>query len=385
MALTEKYVSSAAGGSGDGLSAGSPFTWAQMLAEINGGTGAGKRYNVKADGTYTRSTDDSMWSAVGGTTTSPICIRGYKTTIGDGYLGRDSAGALITTNMPQLTFTNGRIELAVQTVFESISMDYTSTGGSFDRLLVVNNNCSVIGCKISTARNSSDTKVAMLGGDFAVHFESDYFMTATSGPTGEMVYCNNGLVRVDSCRFICSATTVNAGIKGDDGNIFYGCLIKGAGAGAGIYFTGNKAVLVRNCTISNWQDGIYWNVASNDRQAWIAGNMLTDNSRYGINVGAGWIGIVGPNRVRDNVTGNTNTHDWFLAGRIIPFVTTDTGGASTDYTNVATNDYSLIQASPGKGVNIPKISDHGAYGLPDPSGGGTAVFNPLAKTIIRPA
>ena len=73
------------------------YTWGQMVTEINTGVGAGIRYNVKADGTYTRSAFDSMWSAVGGTVTSPLCIRGYKTVIGDGYLGRDATGALITS------------------------------------------------------------------------------------------------------------------------------------------------------------------------------------------------------------------------------------------------------------------------------------------------
>lgn len=387
MAFTEKYVSSAAGGSGDGLTAGAPFTWGQMVAEINTGVGAGKRYNVKADGTYTRSTDDSMWGALpGGTATSPICIRGYKTVIGDGYLGRDATGALITTNMPQLNYTDGRIELPQLSVFESLSIAYTSTGSGNDRFIMTNNNCSVIGCKISTARTNNDTKVIGLGGDFALHFECDYLMTATSGPNQEMAFTQNQGVRIDSCRFICSSTTITSGIKCDNGTSFYGCLIKGAGAGAGLYFDASRPVAVRNCTIAGWQDGLLWNTASSDYLSWLAGNMITDNARYGVNISAAWAGIIGPNRVRDNVTGNTSnaTLDWTQAGRILPLVTIDTGGPETDYVTAASNNYNLIPASPAKGVNIPKTSDLGAYGLADPAGGGT-VFNPLAQTIIRPA
>jgi hypothetical protein len=390
MAFTEKYVSSLAGGSGNGLTAGTPFTWAQMVAEINGGLGAGIRYNVKADGVYARTAYDSMWAATGGTATSPVYIRGYKTTIGDGYLGRDSNGALITTNMPQLNYTDGRVELSQRMVLESLSFAYTATGSGVDVFVQVNHWCSIIGCKISTARTNGDSKIIGLGGDWALHFECDYFMTAATGPNQQMAFSTNTGVRVDSCRFICSCTTLPQGIKCDDGIGFYGCLIKGAGSGAGLYADGNKVITIRNCTITGWQDGIFWNTPSNDRTAWIAGNMITDNSRYGINLSTGtaWVGLIGPNRTRDNVSGDTSssTLDWSQTGRIIPLVTTDTGGPATDYVNTSVNNYNLIQASPGKGVNVPKISDLGAYGLPDPSGGGgSAVFHSLENFIIQPA
>lgn len=390
MAFTEKYVSSAAGGSGDGLSAGSPFTWAQMVAEINAGTGAGKRYNVKADGTYTRTAYDSMWSATGGTATSPIVIRGYKTVIGDGYLGRDSTGALITTNMPQINYTDGRIESPTQTVWESISVSYTATGSGVDLFFNTNHFCAVIGCRMSTARTNTDTRLIGLGGDYCLQFENDFFMTATTGPNGTMAQTQNTGVRIDSCRFICSCTTIQSGLKCDDGASIYGCLFKGAGAGAGIYMDSSKAELIRNNIITGWQDGIYWNTASSSRLSWVAGNMITDNSRYGVNVSAAWIGIIGPNRTRDNVTGDTSnaTLDWTQTARILPLVTTDTGGPETDYVAAASNNYNPVSATaPGIAQNRPKFSDMGAYGLQHPTGGALAagVMHPLLPQIIRPA
>src|SRR5260370_814616 len=99
MALIEKYVSALAGGSGNGLSEGTAYTLTQMVTEINAASGVGVRYNIKADGTYSRTSDDNVGGAAG-TMASPIVLRGYKTVIGDGYLGRNAAGALITTNMP---------------------------------------------------------------------------------------------------------------------------------------------------------------------------------------------------------------------------------------------------------------------------------------------
>ena len=386
MAFTEKYVSSAASGSGDGLSAGSPFTFTQMISEINGGSGAGKRYNVKADGTYTRTTNDSMWGATG-TSTSPVYIRGYKTTPGDGYLGRDSTGALITTNLPVVNYTDNRLEMAQRMVFESMNMSYTATGSGGDVFVNVNHFCAVIGCRFATARTSTDTRIGGLGGDYCVNFENDYFLTATSGPNTDMCYTNNSGVRIDSCRFICSCTTMRSCLRLDAGNIVYGTLIKGAGAGAGIYFDGGRPCYVRNCTVTGWQDGVFWNTTTPDSMSWICGNMLTDNNRYGINLSTGsvWCGIIGPNRTRSNVSGDTSasTFDWANAGRILPLITTDTG---SDYTNAALNDYTLISSSPAIAENRPKYSDLGAYGLEHSAGGGAlTVLHPLIPQIIRPA
>jgi hypothetical protein len=93
MAFTEKYVSSLAGGSGNGLTAGAPFTWQQMITEIQSVTGTGGRgfrYNIKADGTYNRGAAQDDCNSCSGTNASPIYMRGYLTTIGDGYLGRTS-------------------------------------------------------------------------------------------------------------------------------------------------------------------------------------------------------------------------------------------------------------------------------------------------------
>ena len=104
MALTEKYVSSLAGGSGDGNSAGSAYTFGQMVSEVVSLSGAGKRYNIKADGTYVRTSGDNM-DVSPASSANPTVLRGYKTTPGDGYLGRsNSNGALITTNMPLITY-----------------------------------------------------------------------------------------------------------------------------------------------------------------------------------------------------------------------------------------------------------------------------------------
>ena len=95
MAITERYVTSGAAGGGDG-SSGNPWTLTEALANM----AAGDRINIKADGTYTRSANDTV--TPDGTATSPIILRGYTTTIGDATLGRASGGALDSSKMPTI-------------------------------------------------------------------------------------------------------------------------------------------------------------------------------------------------------------------------------------------------------------------------------------------
>jgi hypothetical protein len=106
MAITEKYVSDAGAGAHDGSSAVNAFSWAEMITDINAGSKAGNRYNViKGAGAIARTTTTDTISG-SGSATSPIIIRGYNSGITDGFQGRAaSGGALVTTNMPVITYT----------------------------------------------------------------------------------------------------------------------------------------------------------------------------------------------------------------------------------------------------------------------------------------
>lgn len=75
MAYTERYVTSAASGGGNGTS-GSPWT----LSEAVTNAASGDRINIQSDGAYSisnRILNDAT------NQTSPICYRGYNSTIGD--------------------------------------------------------------------------------------------------------------------------------------------------------------------------------------------------------------------------------------------------------------------------------------------------------------
>ncbi len=79
--MAERYVSALAVGGGGGT-VGAPWTWAEMVAAINGGAvNNGDRCNVKADGVYTVADFIITRSA---TAQDWIIIQGYTAAIGDG-------------------------------------------------------------------------------------------------------------------------------------------------------------------------------------------------------------------------------------------------------------------------------------------------------------
>lgn len=92
MAITERYVSSLAGGGGDG-SSGSPWT----LTEAATNAVEDDRVNVKDDGTYTLTAD--FTPSNGGSNTGCIVWRGYTSVIGDGGVATIDGGASYQAEM----------------------------------------------------------------------------------------------------------------------------------------------------------------------------------------------------------------------------------------------------------------------------------------------
>lgn len=111
MALTERYVSSTADGSGNGTSENSPWTLAQALTNAS----AGHRVNVK--GSFTLSADFSPSNA--GTNQSPIVWRGYQTSIGDlNNQTRDvSTGLLSTDTLVNINTNSYKVVLKNYNIF----------------------------------------------------------------------------------------------------------------------------------------------------------------------------------------------------------------------------------------------------------------------------
>lgn len=386
MAFTEKYVSSLAGGSGDGLSPGAAFTFSQMVSEIQSGSGTGgrgKRYNIKADGTYTRTTYDSLGGSVSGTNQLPIALRGYKTTPGDGYLGRAADnGALIDTNMPFVNYTSGGWISGKFMTYETIRW---AANAANDYVVSMETASCIFGCIMSNS-NASTNSAVFRPREGVIAYECDITQLATSGPTVAAMSCEGNAGRILCCRIIQMSPTGN-GVNSERWVALYANLIKGAGGGIGIWQNSNQwPFMALNNTIVGWTDAVKI-TADAQWASLLWGNMVTDNAGYGVNgTVAGNMIFVGPNRTRDNVLGDfsgTTAPDWTTCGRFWPLVTTDTGGPETDYANAAANDYNLVTASPGRQQNRPLWLDLGAYDKKDPVAGGGALFHPLVPFIVK--
>lgn len=109
--------------------------------------------------------------------------------------------------------------------------------------------------------------------------------------------------------------------------------------------------------------------------------MITDNGGFGVDATAATNGVfLSNNRFRDNVMGAvTNATDWVTATSYSQ-VTTDTGGAETDYVAAGSQDYRLINASPATGAGAPFSDIGGLQSTNGPAGAGGGAYSfPFAQ------
>ena len=130
MGYTERYVTAAAGGGGDG-SSGTPWTLAEAITNAVGGD----RVNILSDATYTLGASATFPA---GTAENPIQWRGYNATIGDLLnTGRATATAALTvTDFPLIdctasfVITMGAYNSLVNLKITSGANGITVTGGT---------------------------------------------------------------------------------------------------------------------------------------------------------------------------------------------------------------------------------------------------------------
>lgn len=236
MAITERYVSSLAGGGGDG-SSGSPWTLAEALANAV----AGDRVNIKADGTYALAANFTPTNA--GSVTQPIYWRAYTTTIGDGGIATFTG----TTQQFNITQNGHHIE----------GCDVTVSG---DRALEISGSyCVVRRCNLSTTGN--DPAVDMSGasrleqchiesGDSAVCAATSnveavvancYIKAASvTGSVSVILQCYNAQA-VLGCILDAGSTTAGTGLQVQDSITVSNVSIKGADTGIDTYAAAPEA------------------------------------------------------------------------------------------------------------------------------------------------
>jgi hypothetical protein len=363
MAITERYVTTGAAGGGDG-SSGSPWT----LSEAISNAAAGDRINI-GPGTYTRTATDTL--TADGTDTSPIVWRGYTTTIGDGYLGRSSGGALNETNMPILSY-NSTFRLnasgATHNVFESLVISTTNSASA----VFVTDDSGLINCVV----RQLSTNAAAAGVDGSTNIET-YLIncdvsTAASGGTYAVRMQGTGSTIVGS-RIKCPG---GAGVIVRSQSTVAHCTIFDCGTD-GIQVDSSTALpcIIYNTIYDCTADGINVISTTPDPQR-IIGNHITDCGGYGIDfTTAVCPAFLAFNRFRDNASGNTNgAADW-VTGMNQAVVTTDTGDATTDFTSPGSN-FELIAAAPGVNVGPGYKNNIGANGEADAAGAAGIITHP---------
>lgn len=347
-AITERYVTD----SGTDTYANStnpvtPMSWATAIANA----AAGDRINVKV-GTYSRTgTTDTFTNS--GTATSPIIYRGYSSTIGDGYLGRTAGGDLITTNMPTITYTTGRLATGGFTVLESLNVTAASTSGSGS--VNVNTDSVAKSCLITTTGTNAASVACGLAAR-AVAFDCDIFLNSASG--------GNAAITVTGASSRAIANRIKGGVAqgvvcSSSAVIIMNTIFSSTGIGVAMTSTSGAPTIAFNTIVSGGGDGVDIITATTGLQC-IVGNMITDNTGAGVDmVSTANSAFIAYMRTRDNSSAIANGGDW-ITGTNYGAVTTDTGGASTDYVNAGGLDFRLIAASPATSAAMPASASMGA-------------------------
>mgnify|MGYP003113484148 CR=1 FL=1 len=344
MAYTERYVTSAASGGGDGTS-GSPWT----LAEAFSNAAAGDRVNIQSDGSYT--TDSANRTTSAGTYAAPIVWRGYNSTIGDlDTVGRDTpanGSDLITTNMPSISITGAEFQPGSYNIF--MNLNFSCAIGDQAVQQTASDFITFYQCKIYHTGDSTVVRAVNIDNQ-ATLIMCDFESTDTD---------TNDLVSIDHCSFVLAckfkAADTGARLLSITSGQVIGCLFENGGVGirmeqhAGGFGPNN---LVMNNTAYNLS-GEFLNTrdALPNAPTNIINNHVTDCAQFYNNLHSAtadvYVNMLN-NRTRDNTSADSGVGDSLSLGN----VTTDTGGAATDFTNVSSDDFSLISGAPGEDAGL---------------------------------
>jgi hypothetical protein len=339
-----------------------------MIADINLGTQAGVRFNVAASGGAIARAATADTLTGGGTVTSPVVIRGYSgTTPGDGNLGRtNGSGALVTTNMPSLTYTTAALTTGAWTILESMNV----TGAPSGPLVTEGADGSVKGCVVNNSSTNAGAIGLTTGGLRATAFDNDITLSGGAGGTAAISAPNSPRLianRVKGGSADC-IQIITSGVPLIEGNIIF----RGVN-GIKTFVTSITPFILHNTIANCSADGINF-ITGGTNLEFLRGNRITDNAGFGINgvsaANAIWAAY---NRLDRNTSGNTNLATDWLAATSYGHDTTSVLQAA-EYIAAASDDYRLATGAPGIGTGWLPYLDIGAVQQQASAGGGKTLL-----------
>lgn len=360
MAYTERYVDASASGGGTGTQA-SPWTFDEAIANV----AAGDRVNIKA-GTYTC----SQKSTTSGSSTQPISIRGYKTTIGD--MDDLPRGNLVSgTDIPKVTNTS------------LTEAGFTGEFIRFNHISFQSNAAYIHGYRMG--HNSWAKSCDFIG----LHQQQYCALNGLTIALNDCYFENKSIYSAalktingsaTNCVFVQTSSGTSVAASQNVASVS-NCIFKSCNVG---YFHeyNTTAVPVSNCTFVDCTTAIKSNYSY--ARPYLITNCYFDSCTTAI----------------QQQSPSTNVGNWLIDSCCYRNVTTELDGPdfqsnrktdSTDqFVDRANNDYTLQSSSagyassfPSKVVNYGTVNarDIGAVQHADPSGGGGggSIFHPLAQ------
>ncbi len=325
--------------------------------------GSGICIHIKA-GNYTGYA--GIGGAVGGAVTNPAMIQGYASVTGDGYLGRDASGNLITTNMPFLAYQSG-VDFDVGGAASYIILDslrVQTSGTSTPPFVFTGPGVEVVNCVLENVRATTGMMVSLSGyssifnSDVHNRFASSGSPTININSAGAVIGCKISSVYGSGIGIKFSGT-VNTTVKGASiiDNTIYNAL-----DAISLINTQNAMTTVYNNTIVKCSGVALKLVGTPAIPTVCINNHITDMARAIGNSSSRPIYNF-HNRLRNIRLANDGT-PWFDLSPI----TTGSGTAS-DFVDYDNNNYRLIDSAPGRRNSIVSKRDIGgtqgydAYGF----------------------
>jgi hypothetical protein len=339
-----KYVTATASGSGDGSLA-NPWTLSQAMSGALGGD----IINIQ-QGNYSAVTT-TLTCSLNSSPSMPIIFRGYKTTPGDGYLGRNADGTLITTNFPTIPMTgSGRFTFSGSNVILEC-VEFTRSGTTTTSCLNLGTRIWFHRCKVTDSTTGSGASAITPGLNCIV---SDCDLSLNGSSAGYVLNPGNSYTRVHGCRI--QAANSYGMLMGSLYPVFSFCTFFNMVAALRITSTGASGITPTfiGCTAYGLTGPGLVEMPNNATQSPVtfpmfADCIITDNAKAAENLNSSTIDApiaLINNRTRDNTANMPGFAGWPDYGA----VTTDGGNYSTDYTDAPGGNFKPVSTSPAVGA-----------------------------------